>query len=304
MLASMPRAILFYNTMWGSPLEFPQVASFALTTDRKAAEFAAAIVFHLPTLPRDLIPNGLTKRQGQLWIAWSLECEAHYPQMRDPNFMRHFDLTMTYRLDADIAAPYLDSGFRERLRTPPAEKDDAKLVNAFVSSPYNRSRRIEFMVQLMGQIDVHSYGKLFRNRRLEADKGSATKLETIKAYKFTLALENAIAEDYVTEKFYDPLIAGSVPVYLGAPNIDDFAPGENCFINVADWESPAELARHLLELAGDDAAYARFLEWKTKPFRAPFSALLDRLEEHPFVRLCKTVEERLSQRPGGSRGKA
>ena len=119
-----------------------------------------------------------------------------------------------------------------------------------------------------------------------------------------MALENAIAEDYVTEKFYDPLIAGSVPVYLGAPNIDDFAPGENCFINVADWESPAGLARYLLEIASDDAAYARFLEWKTKPFRAPFSALLDRVEEHPFVRLCKTVEERLSQRPGGSRGKA
>ena len=136
--------------MWGSPLEFPQVASFALTTDRNAAELAAAIVFHLPTLPRDVIPNGLNKRQGQLWIAWSLECEANYPAMRDPDFMRHFDLTMTYRLDSDIVAPYLDSGCRERLRTRPAEKDDAKLVNAFVSSPYNRSRRIEFMVQLHG----------------------------------------------------------------------------------------------------------------------------------------------------------
>ena len=113
----MPRVILFYNTMWGSPLEFPQAASFALTTDRNAAELAAAIVFHLPTLPRDVIPNGLNKRQGQLWIAWSLECEANYPEMRNPNFMRHFDLTMTYRLDADIAAPYLDSGCRERLRT-------------------------------------------------------------------------------------------------------------------------------------------------------------------------------------------
>ena len=79
---------------------------------------------------------------------------------------------MTYRLDADIAAPYLDSGCRERLRTPPAEKDDAKLVNAFLSSPYNRSRRIEFMVQLMAQIDVHSYGKLFRNRRMTETKAA------------------------------------------------------------------------------------------------------------------------------------
>lgn len=38
-----------------------------------------------------------------------------------------------------------------------------------------------------------------------------------------MAFENVIAMDYVTEKFYDPLIAGSVLVYLGAPNIADFA---------------------------------------------------------------------------------
>ncbi|CAF4835450.1 unnamed protein product, partial [Rotaria sp. Silwood2] len=33
--------------------------------------------------------------------------------------------------------------------------------------------------------------------------------------------------DYVTEKLWQPLAAGSVPLYLGAPNIDEWLPCYN-----------------------------------------------------------------------------
>lgn len=39
-------------------------------------------------------------------------------------------------------------------------------------------------------------------------------------YKFTIAIENAICDDYITEKLWRPLIAGSVPIYLGSPSIE------------------------------------------------------------------------------------
>ena len=103
---------------------------------------------------------------------------------------------------------------------------------------------------------------------LEADKGSATKLETIKAYKFTLALENAIAEDYVTEKVYDPLIASSVPVYLGAPNIDDFAPRRPSH-HVADWEV-RPTSRYLLEVAGATRPMHASSNGRQSPFAPRF----------------------------------
>lgn len=47
-------------------------------------------------------------------------------------------------------------------------------------------------------------------------------------------------------------------MYLGAPNIEEFAPVENCYINVRDFSGPADLAAYLLALDRDDQAYARF----------------------------------------------
>src|SRR5262245_8090347 len=122
---------------------------------------------------------------------------------------------------------------------------------------------------------------------------SQCKLKTFETYKFTLAFENAIGQDYVTEKFFDPLIAGSVPVYLGAPNVEDFAPGDNCFINASDWRSPEALARYLIEVASDEHRYQSFFEWKARPFRPQFCRLVELAQEHFLVRLCRKVDERL-----------
>ena len=63
-------------------------------------------------------------------------------------------------------------------------------------------------------------------------------MQTIAGYKFTLAFENAVAEDYVTEKLYHPLVAGSVPVYLGAPNVGQLVPASDCYIDVNDFSGP------------------------------------------------------------------
>jgi hypothetical protein len=43
----------------------------------------------------------------------------------------------------------------------------------------------------------------------------------VKHYKFTVAIENSIKHEYATGKLWQPLAAGSVPLYYGGPNIDD-----------------------------------------------------------------------------------
>lgn len=41
----------------------------------------------------------------------------------------------------------------------------------------------------------------------------------VSRYKFVIAIENAMCEDYITEKLWRPLMVGSVPIYLGSPSV-------------------------------------------------------------------------------------
>lgn len=290
------RAIVFYNTMWNQPLSYPEAdvpEGFMLTTDRDLLPEATAVVFHLPSLHLDDI---LRKRKGQIWIAWWMECcEVHYPHFCKPSFLHLFDLQMNYHPDADVHIPYVEHNFGELLRGPLRAKEKGNLINAFISSPFDKSDRTVYLKALMDALSVHSYGKLFQNRVLAEDNGRHSKLKTIATYKFTIAFENAVFRDYVTEKFYDPLISGSVPVYLGAPNISEFAPGDKCFINTSDFSSPSSLADYLFRVSRDDALYRQYFEWKERPFNPSFVHLLERQKTHPFVRLCHCVQKHIDK---------
>lgn len=68
--------------------------------------------------------------------------------------------------------------------------------------------------------------------------------------KFVLAYENTIHNDYVSEKIYDVLQSGSVPVYYGAPNITDYVPKE-CFIDRRDFVGYKDLYTFLKNMTDE-----------------------------------------------------
>jgi hypothetical protein len=280
----MPLVLLWNPPAW-SPAPGPR-EGWEITHDRSRLPAAAAVVFHVPTLPALL---RLPKPAGQAWVAWSMESAANYPPLADPGYLRDFDLTMTYRLDSDVPVPYFEPGLLAALTIPPALKVEPAPAVLFISNAEERSGRTEYARELMRHLAVDSFGRCLNNRRLEEDRGNATRLDVIRGYRFTLAFENSLATDYVTEKFFDPLVAGSVPVYLGAPNVADFAPGERCYLDVRDFAGPAELAAHLTALAADEEAYAGLLAWKRRPLRADFVRRFDAWSRSPFDRLAERL---------------
>ena len=80
-------------------------------------------------------------------------------------------------------------------------------------------------------------------------------------YKFYLSFENSLCSDYVTEKFYRTLSPDIVPVVMGGGDYKTFAPPKS-YIDVADFESPEELAKFLLKLDKDDEEYLSYFWWK------------------------------------------
>ena len=87
----------------------------------------------------------------------------------------------------------------------------------------------------------------------------------------------------MTEKFYLPFLANTVPVYYGAPNIADFAPGEHSFVNMRDFDSAEALAAHLVFLSENEDEYAKYFAWR-KGGAAKKSATLDHVQRHSTYR--------------------
>ena len=164
---------------------------------------------------------------------------------------------------------------------PPTPK--SKDVCMFISSMVNRSKRQEYLLELMEYLPIDSYGRWQNNKQLPDDNGYRTKMELMRNYRFTIAFENAIGKDYVTEKFYEPLLSGSVPVYLGAPNINMFSPDSSSFIDVRDYPDPSDLAKVIKAYCEDEQRYAQLFSWKSRPMNHKFISLLKRQKTSVFT---------------------
>lgn len=75
-----------------------------------------------------------------------------------------------------------------------------------------------------------------------------SKYAVLSQYQFALCFENYVMKGYITEKLFDCLYAGTIPIYLGAPDITQFVP-EGCFIDMRQYNSYADLWRSISELS-------------------------------------------------------
>lgn len=130
------------------------------------------------------------------------------------------------------------------------------------------SDRDAYVRELMRHIQVDSYGECLHNKDLPSHLRDSTAMEhpdffhLLSQYKFILAFENAVCEDYITEKLWRPLKLGVVPVYYGAPNVHLWLPDDRSAVVVNPDEPPEKLAEYLKRLDAHDAEYSRYLQWK------------------------------------------
>jgi alpha(1,3/1,4) fucosyltransferase len=111
------------------------------------------------------------------------------------------------------------------------------------------------------------------------------KNETLSAYTFAICFENMILKGWITEKLFDCLFAGTVPVYLGAPDITEHVPAD-CFIDMRRFASYPELRNFLRSLeprqvqAYRDNGREFLRSSRFQPFtRAAFAGIFARIME-------------------------
>ena len=142
-----------------------------------------------------------------------------------------------------------------------------------VSNCRDRSGRLDIARELMRRLPVDSFGRCLRNRpwpedALKAASGSSHPHRQLQAllrqYKFVISVENSIAHDYVTEKLWDALTMGAIPIYLGAPNVKrDILPESNAAIVISDFRSLQDVANYVESVAQDRSLAEKHLAWHT-----------------------------------------
>ncbi len=86
----------------------------------------------------------------------------------------------------------------------------------------------------------------------QANRGPAeSKSRTLGSYTFAICFENMILKGWITEKIFDCLYAGTVPVYWGDPEIQGAIPPE-CYIDMRLFKGFAELREFLHALGPDE----------------------------------------------------
>ena len=83
-----------------------------------------------------------------------------------------------------------------------------------------------------------------------------SKARTMSEYTFAICFENMVLEGWVTEKIFDCLFCGTVPVYLGAPDIEQWVPPE-CFIDMRRFAGYEELREYLQGVSPTEVAAFR-----------------------------------------------
>ena len=123
------------------------------------------------------------------------------------------------------------------------------------------------------------------------------KMEFIKDYKFTIAFENSLLSGYTTEKIIEPMIAGSMPIYWGNPDIHlDF--DKNSFVCVNDFNSIDEAVDEVVRLDNDNDAYMKKIynlpiindiNEKRKMFSEQLLIFLENIFEQDYAKAKRTT---------------
>ena len=130
---------------------------------------------------------------------------------------------------------------------------------------------------------VDSFGRCNNNAELPLEHSPSdglnggmpgNKTSLMERYAFVAAFENSYYPGYATEKVWEPLWQGSLPIYLGAPNIRSMLP-ENSFINVDDFNSIDALADYIENLIQNRTAYDFYHEWRGKRPPKKFARALE-----------------------------
>lgn len=144
-------------------------------------------------------------------------------------------------------------------------------------------------------VQIARYGQCFHNKQITVEPSrknwfyndsqanrDGTKTLLASLHPFSFSLENTLSPHYFTEKRYEALLAGSIPVVWGNDNSLQYLPDMNSAVVVSPRDNPHTL-KHKLQNA------TQYLEWKRSGISQRFVKTLFLTDDYLPCRICEYV---------------
>jgi hypothetical protein len=112
-----------------------------------------------------------------------------------------------------------------------------------------REQLVKEILKTDVQVDIYGRGcKRFQTTVVDPRlKGTFENNEPYLDYQFHISIENFQSSCYYSEKVLNPIMYGTIPIYLGCYNIDDFLPEKTIIHLKYDIEQDMKLIRNIIE---------------------------------------------------------
>lgn len=284
------KLILAYTNIYGNPFDIRTYGrsgysqrtqpdplaeceySCTWSTDRKDYGKSDAVLFHLYNnlQNKDFVISDLPPRNNsdQLWIFMAREPQAFYFPDQMKQLDNLFNLTMTFLRDSDVTIPYghywplpeSSRAYRAKMKMDYLG-NKTKLIAWVASNCITSSRREAYVKELQQHVTVDVYGKC-GNLSTASLSVNGFRDQIAKEYMFYLAFENSDCDDYISEKFWNSLTVGMIPIVRGhRAKYKELAPPHS-YIHADSFISTKRLAEHLTKISKDRTLFQQYHEWR------------------------------------------
>lgn len=242
------------------------------TTQKSEYNQSHAVLFHLYNNigNKDFVLKDLPRRDNldQKWVLMAREPQAFYYPEQLKQLKDLFNLTVTFQRDSDVVIPY--GGYWKHSPGSLAYRAKMKLdyltgknkkVAWVVSNCKTSSKREDYVEELQKYIAVDIYGKC-GNLSTHTKSANGFRDEIAKQYKFYIAFENSDCDDYISEKFWNSLHIGIIPIVRGQRAKFKQLTPPNSFIHTDSFITPKNLAKYLNEISSDATLFHKHHEWR------------------------------------------
>jgi hypothetical protein len=143
-----------------------------------------------------------------------------------------------------------------------------KCVGNGTGNVQNYSVRLDVLKKILKSdlnVDIFGRSHNINDVRYKGELEYGKKYNGLIDYEFSIALENCSEIGYITEKFVDPVLCDTIPIYYGAPNIDVFYNNKG-FIKLNTIDDPISQLRKIIEFENYNNYFPYNCENKKKYF--------------------------------------